>query len=127
MIKEIKNIEEVMFLLAQFKQNVGNTAHPYLKIKGYYIDDKIVGVLVYEDIYNRFEIDYIVVDSQYRRKGIGEKLLKNIIDLNPDNITLEVREDNIAAINLYKKMGFEVVSKREKYYGNIDGLLMIRR
>ena len=127
MIKEIKNIEEVMFLLEQFEQNVGNTSNPYLKIKGYYINNNIVGVIVYEDIYNRFEIDYIVVDSKYRRQGIGEKLIKNIIDLNPDNITLEVREDNIAAINLYKKMGFEVVSKREKYYGNIDGLLMIRR
>ena len=127
MIKEIKNIEEVMFLLEQFKQNVGNISNPYLKIKGYYIDDNIVGVLVYEDIYNRFEVDYIVVDSQYRRKGIGKKLLESIINLNPENITLEVREDNIPAINLYKKMGFEIVSKREKYYGNIDGLLMIRR
>ena len=127
MIKEIKNIEEVMFLLEQFKQNVGNISNPYLKIKGYYIDNNIVGVLVYEDIYNRFEVDYIVVDSQYRRKGIGKKLLESIINLNPENITLEVREDNIPAINLYKKMGFEIVSKREKYYGNIDGLLMIRR
>ena len=127
MIKEIKNIEEVMFLLEEFKQNVGNTLNPYLKIKGYYIDNNIVGVIVYEDIYNRFEVDYIVVDSKYRRQGIGKKLLENLINLNPDNITLEVREDNIEAINLYKKMGFEIVSKREKYYGNIDGLLMIRR
>lgn len=127
MIKEIKNIEEVMFLLEEFKQNVGNTLNPYLKVKGYYIDNNIVGVIVYEDIYNRFEVDYIVVDSKYRRQGIGKKLLENLINLNPDNITLEVREDNIEAINLYKKMGFEIVSKREKYYGNIDGLLMIRR
>ena len=127
MIKEIKDIEKVMFLLEEFKQNVGNTSNPYLKIKGYYINNKIVGVLVYEDIYDRLEVDYIVVDSQYRGKGIAKKLLESIIDLNKENITLEVREDNIPAINLYKKMGFEIVSKREKYYGNIDGLLMIRR
>jgi len=127
MIKEIKDIEKVMFLLEEFKQNVGNTSNPYLKIKGYYINNKIVGVLVYEDIYDRLEVDYIVVDSQYRGKGIAKKLLESIINLNKKNITLEVREDNIPAINLYKKMGFEIVSKREKYYGNIDGLLMIRR
>ena len=30
------------------------------------------------------------------------------------NITLEVNENNIAAINLYKKHGFIVVSKRDK-------------
>ena len=127
MIKEINNIEECLNLLQEFKQNVGTTSNPYLKILGYYINDELVGTLVYEDIYNRFEIDYIVVDCKYRCKGIATNLLKYIINLNPDNITLEVREDNIGAINLYKKNGFEIVSKREKYYGNIDGLLMIRR
>lgn len=127
MIKEIKNIEEIDKLMEEFKQNVGTTTNPYLKINGYYIDNKLVGIIVYEDIFNRFEIDYIVVDSQFRRQGIGQELLKSIILLNPENITLEVREDNIGAINLYKKNGFVVVSKREKYYGNIDGLLMIRR
>ena len=127
MIKEIENIKKVSNLLEEFNQNVGNNTNPYLKIKGFYANNKIVGVIVYEDIFNRFEIDYIVVDSQYRRQGIASKLLESIIKLNPENITLEVREDNVSAINLYKKFGFEVVSKREKYYGNIDGLLMIRR
>ena len=127
MIKEVSNIDEISNLLEEFKQNVGNTSNPYLKMLGYYINKKIVGVLVYEDIFNRFEIDYIVVDSKYRRKGIGQKLLVELIKLNPENITLEVRIDNIPAINLYKKMGFEIVSKRQNYYGNIDGLLMIRR
>ena len=127
MIKDVENIEETMNLLQEFKQNVGNVSNPYLKIKGYYINKQIVGVILYEDIYNRFEIDYIIVNSKYRCKGIASKLLESIINLNPENITLEVREDNIPAINLYKKMGFEIVSKREKYYGNIDGLLMIRR
>lgn len=127
MIKEIEKIEETFNLLEEFKQNVGNTSNPYLKIKGYYIDNKLVGVLVYEDVFSRFEVDYIVVDSQYRRKGIATKLLESIINLNPENITLEVREDNIPAINLYKNLGFVVASKREKYYGNVDGLLMIRR
>ena len=127
MIKDVENIEETMDLLQEFKQNVGNISNPYLKIKGYYINKQIVGVILYEDIYNRFEIDYIIVNSKYRCKGIASKLIESIINLNPENITLEVREDNIPAINLYKKMGFEIVSKREKYYGNIDGLLMIRR
>ena len=127
MVKEINDIKICKDLLKEFEVNVGNISNPYLKIKGYYVDTKLVGVILYEDIYNRFEIDYIITDTRYRNKGIGQELLKSIIDLNPDNITLEVREDNIPAINLYKKMGFEVVSKREKYYGNIDGLLMIRR
>lgn len=127
MIKDVKNIDEIKKLLEEFNQDLNNTSNPYLKIKGYYINEKIVGAIVYEDIYNRFEIDYIVVDNNFRRRGIATNLIKSIIDSKPENITLEVRENNIAAINLYKKLGFEIVSKREKYYGNIDGLLMIRR
>lgn len=127
MIKDVKNIDEIKKLLEEFNQDLSNTSNPYLRIKGYYINEKIVGAIVYEDIYNRFEIDYIVVDNNFRRRGIATNLIKSIIDLKPENITLEVRENNIAAINLYKKLGFEIVSKREKYYGNIDGLLMIRR
>ena len=127
MIKDVKNIDEIKKILEEFNQDLSKGSNPYLKIKGYYIDNKIVGAIVYEDIYNRFEIDYIVVDNNFRRSGIATNLIKSIIDLKPENITLEVRENNIAAINLYKKLGFEIVSKREKYYGNIDGLLMIRR
>ena len=51
-------------------------------------------------------------------------LLKNSGDNNIKNITLEVKEDNIAAINLYKKYGFKKVSTREKYYDGINGILM---
>ena len=127
MIKEVKNIEEIQELMEEFKQNVGNVSNPYLKINGYYKNDKLIGIIVFEDIFNRFEIDYIVVDSKYRRQGIASKLLEYLINMNPENITLEVRENNNSAINLYKKYGFEIVSKRKNYYGNIDGLLMIRR
>ena len=43
------------------------------------------------------------------------------------NITLEVNENNISAINLYKKYKFDLVSKREKYYKANDAILMIRK
>ena len=63
-----------------------------------------------------------------RGRGIGDKLLNYLIEKYKDsdikNITLEVKEDNIIAINLYKKYGFKKVSTREKYYDGINGLLM---
>jgi len=35
---------------------------------------------------------------------------------------LEVREDNVAAVNLYQKLGYKKVGRLENYYGNAHGL-----
>ena len=54
--------------------------------------------------------------------------MKKIIDeaeINEKiNITLEVRKDNIPAINLYKKHGFFEKAIRKGYYKGTDGILM---
>ena len=90
----------------------------------------IIGFVNYYDLYERFEIANIYVLDSYRRKGIASRLMEKVIDVGKEkdieNITLEVREDNISAINLYKKYDFFSVAKREKYYNGIDGILMER-
>lgn len=85
------------------------------------------GIVVYSKIYNRIEIEYIIVNNKYRNNGIGTKLLKYIIDNNDiTNITLEVSESNNSAIKFYQHNGFKKVAIREKYYNNENGVLMIR-
>lgn len=104
------------------------STNPYLKIITYVENDKIIGFLLYSLIYDRIEIEQFEVITKERGKGIGDKLLKYLIEKYQDtdikNITLEVKEDNIVAINLYEKYGFKKVSTREKYYDGINGLLM---
>ena len=104
------------------------STNPYLKIITYVEKDKIIGFLLYSLIYDRIEIEQFEVITKERGKGIGDKLLNYLIEKYKDsdikNITLEVKEDNIIAINLYKKYGFKKVSTREKYYDGINGLLM---
>ena len=104
------------------------STNPYLKILTYVEKDKVNGFLLYSLIYDRIEIEQFEVSTKERGKGIGNELLNYLIekykDNNIKNITLEVKEDNIAAINLYKKYGFKKVSTREKYYGGINGILM---
>ena len=104
------------------------STNPYLKIITYVEKDKIIGFLLYSLIYDRIEIEQFEVITKERRKGIGDKLLKYLIEKYQDtdikNITLEVKEDNIVAINLYKKYGFKKVSTRENYYDGINGILM---
>lgn len=66
------------------------------------------------------EILSIAVASRDRRHGIAEKLMREaIIRLRADRVEallLEVAENNLPAINLYKHFGFEIVGNRPGYY-----------
>ena len=70
-----------------------------------------------------------VVPSE-RRKGIATSLIRKLIEYGAENnldyITLEVRQSNIPAINLYSNNGFEKVGVRKKYYSTPteDAILM---
>lgn len=110
-----------------YELNEGSFNNEFLKIL-LYDENKIKGILVYEFLYDRIEIDYIIVDINYRNRGIATKLLKYMENEYKDikNITLEVRESNEVAINFYLKNGFKEVTKRKNYYKDEDGILMIK-
>ena len=94
----------------------------------YIEDNKILGSLKYSLIYDRMEIDNIIVEPSHRGKGIGNKLMSYLISVaienRVDNITLEVRVSNDIARNLYKKFNFNEVAIRKYYYGDEDAILM---
>ncbi|MCI8309409.1 MAG: ribosomal protein S18-alanine N-acetyltransferase [Clostridia bacterium] len=75
------------------------------------------------------QIMNIVVKKNKRRMGIGNILLKNLINLakqtNLEILTLEVNSNNIPAQNLYKKFGFEVIGIRKRYYNNKDDAIIM--
>ncbi len=127
MIREItdKDLFEVNQLLQIFNVEY-SSLNDFTKIVVYEENNKIVGALVYSLIYDRIEIEYIVVSDEYKRFGIGTKLLKYIEKEGITNITLEVRESNDVAINFYKKNGYEVAAIRKNYYKNENGYLMIK-
>lgn len=91
-------------------------------------DEKIIGFIIFALIYDRCELIDLYVDKSYRRMGIAKELLAIMFDKakDCDNISLEVKKDNIEAYNLYSKFGFKPVSVREKYYNGIDGYLMVK-
>lgn len=120
---ETANNEEVSSIIENYF-HIKNPFNVYSKVIVYRQDNDIKGILVYDEIYDRIEIDYILVLEEYRKKGIGTELLKYFN--NNQNISLEVRKSNIVAIEFYKKNGFRVVAKREKYYNGEDALLMCR-
>lgn len=95
----------------------------------HYVLIKNIAFISFSIYYDRAEINYLYVIDNFRRNGYASKLLEYVIKKtkNLTNITLEVNVNNLSAINLYKKFDFEIVAIREKYYGNDDAYLMIRR
>ena len=105
-----------------------NTDNPFRKRIEYFIDSESVAFLEYSIMYDRMELDNIVVNDECRNQGIGTKLMAHLISIaiihRVDNITLELRVSNEIARNMYKKFGFHEVAIRKYYYGDEDAILM---
>ena len=75
------------------------------------------------------QITNIVVKKSHRKQGIGSKLLEKLIEIAKetefDILGLEVNENNVAAIKLYEKYGFEAVGIRKKYYNFTDNAVLM--
>jgi len=104
------------------------------------LENKFAVILVYEDngkilgfisargVAPDCELLNFAVDKNSARRGIGQKLMtalkENLSRAGFKKITLEVNENNTAALSLYKKNGFNAVSKRKGFYNGEDALLM---
>jgi ribosomal-protein-alanine N-acetyltransferase len=90
----------------------------------------IVGMIVTWLIVDEAHIATIAVHPTYRQLGIGKILLfaslQEAIWRGAKLATLEVRQGNQAAINLYTQFGFLVEGRRVRYYHdtNEDALIM---
>jgi ribosomal-protein-alanine N-acetyltransferase len=129
MIRELtkNDLEEVNILLSSFNYSITEETFNSVFFKSLvYVDDKIKGVIVYSLIYDRIEIEYIIVDENYRKSKIGTKLIGKLEKENAKNITLEVRKSNETAINFYKNNGFRIEAIRKNYYKDEDGYLMLK-
>lgn len=111
-----------------FRELVHIDDNPFSKYVEYVVDNEVVARMKYSLIYDRMELDDIIVKKEYRNKGIGNKMMCYLVSIAINekvvNITLEVRVSNEIARNLYKKYGFREVALRKFYYGDEDAILM---
>lgn len=107
------------------QSEIENESSKYIVAK---YDFKIVGFAGIWDGIDQMHITNIVVRKDFRKKGIGNLLLENLIsmtkDLKKESLTLEVKESNIPAQKLYLKNGFKILGKRKNYYNNEDAIIM---
>jgi len=70
----------------------------------------------------------IDISPSRRRKGVGQMLLREMenifVQKGVQACLLEVREDNVAAISLYHKLGYEEIGRLENYYGKANGIYL---
>lgn len=73
-------------------------------------------------IMDEVHITTLAVDPEYRGRKIGERLLLALLEeailQGARRATLEVREGNRAAQNLYRKYGFHEAAIRKSYYSD---------
>ena len=73
----------------------------------------------------------VAVDPDERRTGVATALLEALLERVGDKrarYTLEVRQSNLAAIELYQRFGFRTAGLRRRYYqdNGEDALIMWR-
>ncbi len=96
------------------------------------LDDEIAGFAIARvNIERNITFGHILtidVAPAYRRKGIAQIILQEIESIlrerDIEECRLEVRENNVAALNLYKKLGYTKIGRLEKYYGCAHGLYL---
>ena len=85
-------------------------------------DGKVVGYVGSQTVLGWTDMMNIAVHPDYRRRGIAESLVEQLVDAlkanQAENLTLEVRASNTPAISLYEKLGFAQVGLRKNYYHN---------
>jgi len=95
-------------------------------------DGHVVGYFVSWFLNQEVHLLNIAVASSHQRKGIAKYMLRYLLDMAKRElkqlVTLEVRESNQAAIDLYRSFGFTRVGVRRQYYydDKEDAVLMAR-
>jgi ribosomal protein S18 acetylase RimI-like enzyme len=88
-------------------------------------------VVMYRQGFHSARLYSIVVSPKARGKGIGAKLLAHAEDAAKARgcitIRLEVREDNAAAIGLYRSKGYDLIGRTDDYYEDGSTALRMRK
>lgn len=125
-IEEVLEIEKASFSMpwtrGMFMEDISRKDMSFFM--GARFDKKLVGYGGFWLVLNEMHLGNIAVHPDFRRQGIGEGILKKLIELGKSKganlMTLEVRESNRAARALYEKTGLRIVAMRKGYYADTN-------
>ena len=96
------------------------------------INQQLIGFMIFSEVLDEFTLLNIAISPSFTRQGYGFYLLRRGLlfakQQQAQECFLEVRVSNAPAINLYERLGFQVVGERKNYYpcssGREDALVM---
>lgn len=98
----------------------------------YKVQGRLMGYVGLEYVLDEGYITDLAVFSRYRRRGVGTELMRELErrgrGLALRFLTLEVRAGNLAALGLYRALGYQEVGQRVGFYTEPreDAVLMTR-
>ena len=122
-VEAIAQLESVCFSDPWSVASIGSEVNNPLSLWIVAMDgQKVVGYVGSQSVMGWADMMNLAVAPDYRRMGIGEKLVTELIHHLKENevscLTLEVRLSNSSATALYTKLGFVEVGRRPGYYHN---------
>ena len=91
-----------------------------INVFGILFANVLIGICVYQEVLDEVQINFFVVDQNYRKKGYGTNLMNYLIKqceiLNINKLLLEVSLSNTIAEKFYSRFDFYTVGIRTKYY-----------
>ena len=95
-----------------------------------YLADELIGYSGYWLLVDVAHVTTVTVSNEQRGNGLGREQMRHLIqsatEVGAKTMTLEVRESNATAINLYNGFGFKQIGRRRGYYSKSgeDALVM---
>jgi ribosomal-protein-alanine N-acetyltransferase len=95
-------------------------------------EGQVIGYVSLRFIGRQGDVNTIAIAKDFQRKGFGNQLLDWLLmtakDLGVRELFLDVRADNLAAIKMYKKAGFDRIDIRRNYYDHsVDADVMRKK
>lgn len=122
-VSQIAELERICFSDPWSERSIGSELENRLSM--WFVateEETVLGYIGSQTVLDSSDVMNIAVHPDHRKKGIGEKLVLELVhylkEKDIKSLLLEVRVSNTAAINLYKKLGFQEIGRRRNYYHN---------